>query len=243
MKSLRQWGLRVAGTVLAVVFCSIVPKQEASAGVKQMSDGNLFDASYYAGTYSDVFTAYGMNESMLYWHYKTYGIKEGRRPYAGATVATGTTNTGVITMGDGGLFDPSYYAKNNPDVVAAFGTSADALYLHYMKFGICEGRKPYADATVSKVKLSFEVGGVYASVYGDLDVVSAIRQAGKYKVTKLTMTTSWSGELSTDRICDLIRAQQDYLKTNYGAKLGTMTPGLYGSADNYTLQVIVSLTY
>jgi uncharacterized protein YkwD len=48
------------------------------------------------------------------------------------------------TMPDGTLFDAEYYAANNPDVVAAFGTSEAALYAHYQTFGRREGRLPVA---------------------------------------------------------------------------------------------------
>lgn len=42
------------------------------------------------------------------------------------------------------LFDPIYYAQTYPDVAAALGTDAEALYNHYVNFGQKEGRIPYA---------------------------------------------------------------------------------------------------
>jgi hypothetical protein len=42
------------------------------------------------------------------------------------------------------VFDADYYAQNNPDVVQALGTDANALYSHYVNFGKTEGRLPYA---------------------------------------------------------------------------------------------------
>ncbi len=50
------------------------------------------------------------------------------------------------TMPDGNVFDAEYYAQNNPDVAAAVGTDANALYQHYINFGRAEGRLPYAGA-------------------------------------------------------------------------------------------------
>lgn len=44
------------------------------------------------------------------------------------------------TMADGTVFDAEYYAQMYPDVVAALGTDADALYQHYVTFGKAEGR-------------------------------------------------------------------------------------------------------
>lgn len=46
-------------------------------------------------------------------------------------------------MPDGQVFDPEFYAQNNPDVVAALGTDEAALYNHYKNYGKAEGRKPY----------------------------------------------------------------------------------------------------
>lgn len=45
-----------------------------------------------------------------------------------------------------GQFDPTYYAQTYPDVAAALGTDATALYNHYLNFGQKEGRIPYAGA-------------------------------------------------------------------------------------------------
>lgn len=53
------------------------------------------------------------------------------------------------TMPDGIVFDAEYYAQSNPDVVAAIGTDANALYQHYVNFGRAEGRLPYAGATAA----------------------------------------------------------------------------------------------
>lgn len=46
-------------------------------------------------------------------------------------------------MADGTVFDAEYYAQMYPDVVAALGTDADAMYQHYVTFGQYEGRQAY----------------------------------------------------------------------------------------------------
>lgn len=48
------------------------------------------------------------------------------------------------------VFDPAFYAVAYPDVVAAFGTDADALQNHYLVYGIKEGRLPNANAAVEE---------------------------------------------------------------------------------------------
>ena len=43
-----------------------------------------FDSTFYANSYTDVVAVLGNNTDALYNHYVTYGMKEGRYPYAGA---------------------------------------------------------------------------------------------------------------------------------------------------------------
>lgn len=45
------------------------------------------------------------------------------------------------------VFDAEYYAAIYPDVVAAFGTSRDAMLKHYTTYGQSEGRLSYAPGT------------------------------------------------------------------------------------------------
>jgi len=39
------------------------------------------------------------------------------------------------------VFDAEFYAANNPDVVNALGSGRDALYRHFINFGVSEGRR------------------------------------------------------------------------------------------------------
>ena len=48
-------------------------------------------------------------------------------------------------------FDADYYAANNSDVVAALGSSKEALYNHYVNHGKAEGRKANADDPAERV--------------------------------------------------------------------------------------------
>ncbi len=56
------------------------------------------------------------------------------------------------------FFDATYYAEQNPDVVAVVGNDATALLSHYVTFGATEGRNAYADFNVD----------AYASANDDL---------------------------------------------------------------------------
>ncbi len=112
--------VKIILTAAAVLFLGLIPRTTASAAVKTMPDGGLFDPSFYAATYKDVYQAFGMNEALLYQHYLLCGIKEKRLPYAGyiyptpdELAASGT----IITMPDGALFDPVYYAAKNLSLI------------------------------------------------------------------------------------------------------------------------------
>lgn len=45
-------------------------------------------------------------------------------------------------------FDAVFYAEHNPDVVAAFGDSPEALYKHYIDYGMAEGRAASENADI-----------------------------------------------------------------------------------------------
>lgn len=47
-------------------------------------------------------------------------------------------------------FDATFYANNNPDVVAAFGNTPEALYNHYLNYGKKEGRAQNAQEQEAK---------------------------------------------------------------------------------------------
>lgn len=68
---------------VAMIGCTMT----VSAAPKEMPDGTVFDAEYYALNNPDVVEALGTSEDALYQHYVTYGKAEGRKP-CGAVVVT-----------------------------------------------------------------------------------------------------------------------------------------------------------
>ena len=88
----------------------------ANAQPKEMKDGTVFDAEYYAQRYADVVAVYGTDEASLFQHYTDYGKSENREAVKAPSKAT---------------FDADYYASANPDVVAVYGTGSNNLYQHY----------------------------------------------------------------------------------------------------------------
>lgn len=107
-----------------------------------------FDANYYAKQNPDVVAAVGTTPKALENHYNTFGKKEGR-----AASAEDLANSPLRQ-----IFDAKLYAQLYPDVVAVFGTDANALFQHFMTFGINEGRK---------INQYFDVNA-YKAAYPDL---------------------------------------------------------------------------
>jgi hypothetical protein len=73
----------------------------AFAAPVAVGDSGVFDADYYADNNQDVEAAYGRDFNLLWQHYTTFGVNEGRLPFAPntdwqavlATANTTTTNT------------------------------------------------------------------------------------------------------------------------------------------------------
>jgi hypothetical protein len=60
---------------------------------------------------------------------------------------------GTISLKDGVLFDPEYYARTYPDVVKNFGSDDDALLAHWLIFGQNENRFPNEAAEKERLAL------------------------------------------------------------------------------------------
>lgn len=136
----------------------------AFAAPKQMSDGTVFDAAYYAGNNPDVVAIVGNNEQNLYTHYKMFGKNEGRLPVAPTAYPTPVTQQSVTNIMENG-FDPVYYANNNKDVVAVIGNDPQKLYMHYTLFGKNEGRKGCAPTNTSNTNTSTDTSSTNADAY------------------------------------------------------------------------------
>lgn len=52
---------------------------------KAKAAGRYFDPEYYAANNPDVVAAFGEEPWVFYYHYRVYGLKEGRLPYEGGT--------------------------------------------------------------------------------------------------------------------------------------------------------------
>lgn len=61
----------------------------------------------------------------------------------------------VSAAGLSDVFDADYYAEQNPDVVALFGTDPTVLYNHFVIYGVNEGRQGMASFNVTQYRNSY----------------------------------------------------------------------------------------
>lgn len=77
-----------------------------------------------------------------------------KEAFGQAMMESATVKNSQTSKTNGGYFDPTYYAANNPDVVAAFGNEPWALYYHYSQYGYKENRLPYKGATTENTEMA-----------------------------------------------------------------------------------------
>ena len=113
---MKKWKWKALSMLAAAAAVLMIGRLDVSAaGVK-----DVFDAEYYANSYPDLKAVYGDNAALLFEHYMTVGIEEGR---VGSPV-----------------FDIVAYRNGYPDLEAAFGDNWAAYADHYLTSGEAEGR-------------------------------------------------------------------------------------------------------
>lgn len=92
-----------------------------------------------------------------------------------ASAYADNVNTNILTKEDtrilDSIFDPIYYAENNPDVVKQLGTEKAALFKHFCTYGLHELRQPSPVFNVS----------AYAAGYNDLSAAFGTDVLSYYK--------------------------------------------------------------
>lgn len=160
---------RKAGRIMAAGLAGCL----LCGGAMQVSAATLkdvFDAQYYADTYKDLKEAFGYDSDLLWQHFTTYGLAEGRvmnglidivkyrESYADLEEAFGDRWDAYLdhylTYGakegrDSGTdFDPMDYVGRYGDLQEAFGEDVMALWQHYQTYGASENREARDEAVV-----------------------------------------------------------------------------------------------
>lgn len=149
----------------------------------------LFDADYYHYRYPDLQRAFGNDRGMLYKHYITFGIKEGRTASP--------------------IFDPKYYLSSNPDVLQAYGNNYEAAYNHFITYGYKENRETSAVFNVN----------YYKSVNSDLanfDNANLYKHFMDYGINEgRTAKNNFNPHVYKNKYSDLKAAYGDSMKYYY----------------------------
>lgn len=120
----------------------------------------VFDAEYYADSYTDLRDAFGTDSNKLYNHFIENGMKEGRRASA--------------------IFDVKYYLSANSDLKAAFGDNYEAAFNHFFDNGYKEPRYTAEPADIGErffAKINYPSAGLSVAVSDD-NVVTAAPVSG-----------------------------------------------------------------
>ena len=112
---------------LAGVFC---------AGTVLSVNAAPFDASWYATQNPDVVAVYGNSPEALKAHYDRHGKNEYRM-----------SSESDVEAQLHRLFDVEEYKALYPDVAKVLGNNTNAIFQHYMLFGLLEGRSPSAQVS------------------------------------------------------------------------------------------------
>lgn len=162
---------------MALLFCFGL--MQGTMKVKAMGLEDIFDPEYYAQSNLDVADSMEPEREILFRHFLSYGLAEGRSPGLALDVAAyreaypdlekafgddwDSYVQHYVTIGikegrsNFALFSPIPYADANPDVKAAYGYDETALVTHYLVFGIKEHRPLFPK--VEKKQISGTGGG------------------------------------------------------------------------------------
>ena len=145
---------------MALLFCFGL--MQGTMKVTAMGLEDIFDPEFYAQSNLDVADSMEPDRDILFRHFLSYGLAEGRSPGLALNVAayreaypdleeafgndwdSYVQHYVAIGIKEGrsnfALFSPIPYADANPDVKAAYGYDETALITHYLVFGIKEHR-------------------------------------------------------------------------------------------------------
>ena len=127
-----------------------------------MSEGRRgsseFNVYAYANRYSDLQSAFGSDLKLYYLHYISNGKAEGRKA-TGTDTSLNFSTIDNVTVYEGvdyaGVYNASYYYKNNSDVAAAYGKDANLLLQHFVNYGMSEGRQGSSEFSVTSYRKQY----------------------------------------------------------------------------------------
>ena len=101
-----------------------------------------FNVEAYKANNPDLVNVFGGDTRTYYVHYVKYGKAENRKATGSNGGNQGSTGSYVVDGVDySAVFDADYYYAHHKDVANAFGNDKQALFNHFMNYGINEGRQ------------------------------------------------------------------------------------------------------
>lgn len=104
----------------------LTPGTVSAASYNGIDFSDVYNAEYYYDHNPDLAQEFGWNEDLLWNHFITCGMQEGRQA--------------------AGQFNPYEYQARYPDLEQVYGDDMSAYYMHYICYGEAEGRKGLAYA-------------------------------------------------------------------------------------------------
>ena len=143
---------------------------------------------------------------------------------------SGSVSAAPVQMPDGNVFDAEFYAQTYPDVVAAFGTDPDMLYMHYVCCGAAEGRMPYSSAPSNPGEMN--VAPDY--VAKQLQVYSALAVGNRYyedgRIISPGTIQFLGGWLVRTNTSNAYTAESVYFSAESYAQLNPDIAAIYGTS-------------
>jgi len=172
----------------------------------------IFDANFYAANNSDVAIAYGNDAILMYNHFITTGMYEGRQPSAS--------------------FNVQIYMSNYDDLRAAYGSDIASYYKHYITLGMSEGR--VANTLLDgKTLLSFDE--LSSSNDSSSNDASSSDSSVDLSAWNLILVNHYNG-LSTDYVPDVtLVANGQYMHVNVAGIVKQMIADAKSEGVNLTL--------
>lgn len=130
------------------------------------------DTAWYAEKNPDVVAEFGDSPEALQMHYEMYGKKEARM-----------ANSHDVEAQLRRLFKAEEYGTLYPDVKEFYGEDAEAMFQHYLSYGLLEARRPsekVSQAVASSLKATVEkamTDAGLAAVPGSNDIAAVIESA------------------------------------------------------------------
>ena len=122
-------------------------------GMKEGRQGSEeFDLNTYKTNYPGLIKKYGSDKAKYYLDYMKVGKKYGRN------AASKNALSAYNGVDYSAVYDFKYYQEKNPDIKRAFGDNEEATLLHFVKYGMKEGRQANAEFDVNS----------YWNAYSDL---------------------------------------------------------------------------